>query len=159
MGKVFGFLALFTMFLGGLAGLSPAKADDTLMVVCAQQGGTCTAPTSGTKIFYGYNGAVVTTTNTTEVRCNNETFGRDPLSGETAKFCWYYVDPSKGSWATCADKQGKKCNFTGAKLVRYGVPGRWVYGAFINNVTCSNGTFKDPAHGDTKKYCEAFTPS
>jgi hypothetical protein len=57
-----------------------------------------------------------------------------------------------GGWELCA-REGGYCDFRGRAEVRYGVPGRWVYGTFRNGIECNNSVFGDPARG-RGKVCE-----
>ena len=141
-------LSLITGVVGLVMEVPPARADNVL-IVCAVEGGTCVAPNDDTPISYGKNGAIVTIKGVTQIGCNNGDFRIDPLVGQN-KYCIYTVDPDRVSWTQCAT-EGDACNFTGAKLVRYGVPAKWVYGSFVNGVGCNNGTFGDPDRGTTKQ--------
>jgi hypothetical protein len=64
--------------------------------------------------------------------------------------------PPPGQWLLCA-MEGGRCNVQGQRMVRYGVPGAWVYGTTTTPLNCTNSTFGDPKPG-TKKYCEFRAP-
>ena len=56
------------------------------------------------------------------------------------------------SWTRCAGEQ-EMCNFSGAKTVRFGVPGHFSYGNYTDHIYCSAATFGDPIWL-TAKNCE-----
>ena len=132
---------------GTVAGTPMAQAADVL-INCANEGKSCIAPNANTIISYGKNGAVLTVVGVTEIKCDNDSFKGDPLRGQD-KLCSYTINPDNFTWTQCA-KEGDDCNFTGAKMVRYGAS-KWVYGAYVNGVKCSNGTFGDPDRGNDKR--------
>ena len=125
-----------------------AQAADTWLI-CAKEGSTFIVPNTSTAIYYGNNGRYASTVGVTSIKCNNDSFDGDPLKGKD-KVCMYDMgDPGSKSWTQCAE-EGKDCSFSGAKLVRYGTGSKWAYGAFVNGVSCKNGTFGDPARGSDK---------
>jgi hypothetical protein len=131
-----------------MAVLTPARAQNTVLVICANEGQTCIAPNANTSISYGKNGAVKTISGVTSIGCDNGSFQGDPLVGQ-GKYCTYTIIPGNLTWTQCA-QENDSCGFTGAKLVRYGAGNSWVYGSFVNGVGCNNGTFGDPAYGTSK---------
>lgn len=143
--RLFGLAGLTA--ISAIAGTAPAKAADVL-IICASEGQTCYASNGTTTITYGLNGAVITTVGVTQIQCTNDAFHGDPLVGKT-KSCTYTVEPEKKNSTQCAN-EGSRCNFTGAKLVRYGAGANWVYDSFVNGTDCNNGVFGDPAYGSTK---------
>ncbi|MCF8475478.1 MAG: hypothetical protein K9G60_00475 [Pseudolabrys sp.] len=147
---LFGAALLIAAVASAAGGIAPAHAADVL-ILCANEGQTCVAPNAQTTITFGKNGAVKTTVGVTQIDCSNGSFGGDPLKGEN-KACTYSVNPDSKTWTQCAE-EGKDCTFTGAKLVRYGAAPLWVYGSYVNGVSCKNGTFGDPARG-TDKTCQ-----
>jgi hypothetical protein len=128
--------------------VSPARAEEVL-VICAQEGQTCYLPNATTVVSYGKNGAIKSISGVTQIGCDNGSFGGDPLVG-VGKFCIYKVDPPTWQWTKCAE-EGTRCDFTGAKLVRYGQSNNWVYSSFVNGVDCNNGVFGDPDYGQHKQ--------
>jgi hypothetical protein len=140
---LFGASVLISALAGSMAGITPARAADTL-IICASEGQTCYVPNARTAITYGKNGATATIVGVTQINCDNGSFRMDPLHG-VGKFCTYTVDPDTLTWTQCA-QEGSTCSFTGAKLVRYGAS-KWVYGSFVNGVGCNNGVFGDPNPG------------
>jgi hypothetical protein len=134
--------------IGSMAALTAAQAQNTVLIICANEGQTCIAPNANTAITYGKNGAVKTISGVTSIGCDNGAFQTDPLVGQ-GKYCTYAINPNNVTWTKCSDEHGS-CTFTGAKLVRYGAGNSWVYGSFVNGVGCNNGTFGDPAYGATK---------
>jgi hypothetical protein len=145
--RLFGASVLMSAIAGSLAAITPAQAADVL-IICATEGQTCNAPNARTAISYGKNGAIVTVVGVTQIGCDVRNFKVDPLQGQV-KSCTYTVDPDTLSWTDCA-REGSTCNFTGAKLVRYGAS-KWVYGSFANGVECNVGTFGDPDYGVNKR--------
>ena len=131
------------------AEVASAQASNNVLIVCANEGGTCIVPNTNTRIFYGKNGAFKTTSGVTQIGCNFNVFGGDPIEG-IHKSCWYFINPSDlKHWTRCAT-EGGKCEFTGAKLVRYGAENGWVYNSFVDGVNCSYTVLGDPAVGQHK---------
>lgn len=64
--------------------------------------------------------------------------------------------PPPGQWLLCA-VEGGRCHIQGLRMVRYGVPGAWVYGTTATTLACTNATFGDPLPG-TRKYCYFLEP-
>jgi hypothetical protein len=146
-------MRLFTVFAIGLAAAVAALAQtqsaraQTVSIICATEGQTCTAPDANTTIAFGKNGAVATTIGVTQIGCNNDAFHTDPLIDQS-KYCTYSVDISNVQWTKCAS-EGGRCEFTGARLVRYGAT-KFVYDSFLNGIDCNNGVFGDPEHKVSK---------
>lgn len=57
---------------------------------------------------------------------------------------------SSDQWVDCAS-ENQTCDFSDAKLVRYGRNNTWVERVFTNTVQCSNAVFDDPLPGTYKK--------
>src|ERR1019366_2395834 len=96
------------------AGVADAQVQNgSVLISCAPQGGTCYAPKVSTVIYYGWNGATTSTTGSTSITCTNASFGIDPLSSSTAKFCWYFITPVSLQWTQCAANENVQCAFTG----------------------------------------------
>lgn len=55
-------------------------------------------------------------------------------------------------WQPCA-AEGSVCTFEGHRLLRFGVPGQWIYAVANTPSACVNSTFGDPAPG-VRKTCE-----
>lgn len=55
------------------------------------------------------------------------------------------------NWVWCAN-EGTRCNFSGARQVRYGTATSNVVRTFTNGAVCSNAVFGDPAR-NTRKQC------
>lgn len=136
---LFGFsVSLSTLGLGPLAHAQT-------WVNCTGENNTCTF--TGTKLVrYGAGTTWNQGTYINSVGCNNAVFG-DPLVG-TYKTC----QTAEPIWTTCANENGT-CQFTGKKIVRYGIDSRWKQGEFTTQVACTNGVFGDPAVG-TGKICQ-----
>lgn len=61
--------------------------------------------------------------------------------------------PPAVAWSACANEYGR-CNFTGARRVRYGAGSTWVVRDLSGGVDCTNGAFgADPVPGASKR-CE-----
>ncbi len=127
--------------------------------LCANEGDTCRLP-GNARVRYGANGHYVERSASQSVACNNDVFG-DPLP-ETAKQCEYQLVAATGGaaaafpsvglpWDICA-LEGGQCRFRGAAMVRYGVPGRYVYREAADELVCRNESFgSDPAPGAGKQ--------
>ncbi len=132
-------------------------------VHCANEGDVCTMP-GATQVRYGANGRYVERNADRSVGCNNAQFG-DPSPG-LAKQCEYktgvsavaaVVDTGMSAltWENCA-REGERCNFRGATIVRYGVSGRYLYREANNGAMCGAEEFGgDPAIGVSKQ-CETL---
>ncbi len=46
-------------------------------------------------------------------------------------------------WTFCA-KEKQNCQFSGYQTVRYGASGKYVYGSYLNGVSCTNAVLSDP---------------
>lgn len=127
-------------------------------VLCANEGGTCRIPESGsTAVRYGANGRYAEREATGIIACNNGEFG-DPVPG-TAKQCEYRSGGGAPAataalpWEVCA-QEGAQCSFRGPAMLRYGVAGRYAYREASDGMRCSNDDFGgDPAPG-SRKQCE-----
>lgn len=130
---------------------------------CANEGDDCRVPGS-TQVRYGADGRYAERPASQRIACNNGVFG-DPNRG-MAKQCEYRrlsnpgggggggVGPSNGlPWSACA-REGERCDFRGAGMLRYGASGRYLYREAVNGVRCDNDGFGgDPAPGANKR-CE-----
>ncbi|MBV9862813.1 MAG: hypothetical protein JO267_11785 [Alphaproteobacteria bacterium] len=134
--------------------LTPAQSQE--LIICADEGQTCVVPDVHTPVFYGKNGALASVGGVTQTKCDSAVFQRDPLVG-IHKTCFYQFDIATLNWSQCAN-EGGRCNFQGQgpRMVRFGLPARWVYGTFIDGVDCNRGTFGDPDLGQVKR-CEMGT--
>ena len=113
---------------------------------CAAEGGQC--PFSGTReVRYGADGVYVYQTLTDGTACTNDVFG-DPIYG-TVKACAIRIPPAPTEWTFCAT-EGGVCAFTGAREVRYGANGVYVYQTLLDGTACANQVFGDPALGTVK---------
>ena len=113
---------------------------------CAAEDGVC--PFSGTmEVRYGADGAYVYQTLANGTACTNAVFG-DPIYG-TVKACAIRVPPAPTEWTFCA-AEGGECAFTGAREVRYGSNGVYVYQTLLDGTACANQVFGDPAFGTVK---------
>lgn len=65
------------------------------------------------------------------------------------------VAPQVLLWNNCAS-EGGVCSFTGTRVVRYGVVGKFIMKTITNSAPCGNNVFGDPAIG-VRKYCEVST--
>jgi hypothetical protein len=151
-GKMFSLMgtAILVHLAGVVGGSAPARAENVL-ITCATDSGTCIVPNTTTTVTYGKNGAIlVRTAGVTQLICDATTFGGDPLRG-VVKSCTYTVDPMSMQWIQCA-QEGQTCGFTGARFVRFGANGKWVYSSYIDGVACNRETFGDPIVG-TPKMC------
>jgi hypothetical protein len=63
-----------------------------------------------------------------------------------------FEELNQKEWAQCA-KEGEVCSFSGTRLVRFGVDGKWLYSVAENSVDCSTKTF-GRLEGQRKKTCE-----
>lgn len=132
-------------------------------VLCANEGDVCNVP-GATQVRYGANGRYAERNTDRSIGCNNALFG-DPSPG-LAKQCEYKTGGSTVAavidsgvaaltWDSCA-REGERCNFRGASIVRYGVTGRYLYREAANGMPCSVEEFgSDPAYG-TNKQCEVL---
>ena len=124
----------------------------TEWTVCAVEGGQC--PFSGTmEVRYGADGAYVYQVLANGTACTNAVFG-DPIYG-TVKACAIRVPPDVTEWTFCA-VEGGECAFTGAREVRYGANGVYVYQTFLDGTPCTNQVFGDPLYG-VVKFCSLRT--
>ena len=128
----------------------PAPTD---WIFCAPEGGVC-AFTGTTEVRYGANGMYVYQTFTDGTACTNAVFG-DPLYG-TRKSCAISIALDPTEWTVCA-AEGGVCAFTGAREVRYGANGVYVYRTLTDGTACTNGVFGDPIYG-TVKACAIRIP-
>ena len=129
-------------------------AEQPEWTVCAEEGGQC--PVSGRReVRYGANGVYVYKTLTDGTACTNAVFG-DPIYG-TVKECAIRVPPPPTDWTFCA-AEGGVCAFTGAREVRYGADGVYVYQTLLDGIACANWVFGDPIYG-VVKYCSLRTAS
>jgi hypothetical protein len=87
--------------------------------------------------------------------CINDVFG-DPLYG-TPKACAFRLPSPPTEWTFCA-AEGGVCAFTGAREVRYGANGVYVYQTLLDGTGCTNHVFGDPLYGVVKS-CDLKTPS
>ena len=60
------------------------------------------------------------------------------------------------TWTSCAGETGT-CEFSGAKLVRYGADTTWTQGVYVDSVGCNNDVFGDPLFG-VYKSCQITEP-
>ena len=120
---------------------------------CAAEGDVC-AFTGTAEVRYGANGAYVYQTLTEGTACTNEVFG-DPIYG-TVKACAIRIPPDPTEWTFCAS-EGGICAFTGAREVRYGANGAYVYQTLLDGTACTNQVFGDPIYGSVK-YCAMRIP-
>ena len=95
----------------------------TEWTVCATEGGVC-AFTGTREVRYGADGVYVYQTLTDGTACTNAVFG-DPIYG-TVKGCATRIPTDPTEWTFCA-AEGGVCAFTGAREVRYGANGVYVY--------------------------------
>ena len=79
----------------------------------------------------------------------------DPIVG-TVKDCAIGSTPPPSEWTVCAT-EGGVCAFTGAREVRYGVNGAFVYRTLSDGTACTNEVFGDPIYG-SMKYCATRIP-
>lgn len=64
------------------------------------------------------------------------------------------VEPPTGDWVRCAT-QGQRCEFTGTRLVRYGLEGRgWTEREFTDGVMCDRTGFGTNPVPDALKVCD-----
>ena len=126
----------------------------TEWTVCAAEGSVC--PFSGTReVRYGADGAYVYQTLANGTACTNAVFG-DPIYG-TVKACAIRIPPAQTEWTVCA-AEGGVCAFTGAREVRYGANGVYVYQTLLDGTACINQVFGDPLYG-VVKFCSLRTAS
>jgi hypothetical protein len=148
---------LLTQILGLLFAfffiVSPANAmqeRESAWTKCADEGERCNF--NGTRqVRYGAQNKWMLRDLKNGADCNNQTFG-DPIPGVT-KHC--ELGPgtqAEAAWTKCAD-EGQRCNFNGARIVRYGAQDKYVTRELQNGVDCNNQTFGDPIEGVTK-HCE-----
>src|SRR5258706_378252 len=113
---------------------------------CASENGTCSF--SGTMaVRYGANSSYYYRTATSNIACNNATFG-DPIVG-TVKHCDYSPQPPNNGWTQCAGENGT-CSFSGTMGVAYGANGAFFYRPATGSIACNNATFGDPIFGTAK---------
>ena len=129
----------------------PASTEWT---VCAPEGGVC-AFTGTMEVRYGADGTYVYKIFTDGTACTNDVFG-DPLYG-TLKACAVRTPPAPTEWTFCA-AEGGVCAFTGAREVRYGANGAYVYQTLMDGTACINQVFGDPLYG-VVKFCSLRTAS
>jgi hypothetical protein len=139
------------------------EATGPTWVHCANEGGQCYLP-GATQVRYGANGRYAERNADRSIACNSSQFG-DPSPG-LAKQCEYktavgmvaaVIDSGLTTlnWESCG-REGERCNFRGASIVRYGVSGRYVYREANNGMLCSVDEFGgDPAFG-VNKQCEVL---
>jgi hypothetical protein len=131
--------------------IPPAATEWT---TCAAERGQCVF--SGTmEVRYGADGAYVYQTLANGTACTNAVFG-DPIVG-TVKACATRIPPDPTEWTFCA-AEGGECAFTGAREVRYGANGVWVYQTLLDGTRCTNDVFGDPLYGVVKS-CSLRTVS
>ncbi len=147
----------------GGAGAAPAG-----WRLCAFEGGDCLVDRPSL-VRYGAAGRYVTREASRPLRCTNEVFG-DPQPG-IAKQCEVAVAgatappaatgpavpvvPGAGvaalPWDDCA-AEGSRCSLRGPGLVRYGIPGRYLYREAPDDIVCGNAEFGgDPAPNHPKR--------
>lgn len=133
-------------------------------LLCANEGDECRVPggNGNTEVRYGADGRFSERLASRSIACNNGVFG-DPLPG-VAKQCEYKRlpggDNSGGNagagglpWSACA-REGGRCDFRGAGMLRYGADGRYAYREAVGGLRCDNDSFgSDPAPGAAKR-CE-----
>ncbi|MEW7849622.1 hypothetical protein AB2N08_13055 [Massilia aurea] len=116
---------------------------------CANENATCSFNGSR-EVRYGAGNAWVVKVFTNSVQCTNAVFGDPALN--TVKTCSYAgaastaptpTPPAPVTWTVCAPENGT-CSFSGARDVRYGVPGAYATKAFTNRAACTNAVFGDP---------------
>ncbi len=128
---------------------------------CADEGGRCNF--NGVRsVRYGANDRFVTREFKNGVDCGNPVFG-DPIPG-VSKYCEVasattaapVPAPGGQGWSKCAD-EGRRCNFNGVRIVRYGAKDQYNTREFKNGVDCNNQIFGDPIEGVSKQ-CEIAAP-
>lgn len=122
---------------------SPATAQT--WTKCADENGVCQV-SGTTQVRYGANGVYATKSATNSIACTNAVFG-DPVFG-VKKVCEFAAP----AWVLCA-KERETCSFSGTRVVRYGVSGKFFNKTASNSVACTNAVFGDPAVGVLKS-CE-----
>lgn len=124
-------------------------------IPCGSERNQCIMANAGHNLVrYGKDSKylLLETEGVSEVGCNNNIFG-DPNIGAD-KTCEYTPAPAaKGDWRRCGN-EGGNCGLPddAPRLVRYGVPGRWIYRIASSNIPCNNGEFTDIAGG--AKQCQ-----
>jgi hypothetical protein len=115
---------------------------------CAGEGGSCPAA-AGQPVAYGAFGAYRYATATGNTTCGNDTFGGDPVPGES-KACYTRTGSPAGYSTACAG-EGATCGFTGQRTVAFGANGAYIYRTFSGGTACTTGAFgTDPVAGVSK---------
>lgn len=144
-----------TWFFGALlllAGLD-AAAD---WRACAKENAVCAF--EGTReVQYGAGSKWITRTFTNGVKCDNASFGVDPLQGKeksckvsTVRKDTPSVPQVTSRWPRCGN-EGGFCPFEGQRRVAYGINGKFFQRVATGGIKCSNEAFGgDPYPGKAK---------
>ncbi|GBG24572.1 Disintegrin and metalloproteinase domain-containing protein B [Hondaea fermentalgiana] len=92
-------------------------------------------------------------TKKTKFKCNDKTFGFDPIPDQKKKFCWFA--PMTFDFKLLA-KNGKSGTVTKAGIVRYGVEDKYVFKTYESktSIKCNEDEFGvDPAPNSSSKKC------
>jgi hypothetical protein len=114
---------------------------------CAQENATCSV-TSPRTVRYGADSKYYSKWVTSQVACNNATFG-DPIYGVVKACSFDATATAAQTWTTCAQENGT-CTVSGTRQVRYGIDGKYFYKTITGSVRCDNATFGDPYYGKVK---------
>lgn len=119
---------------------------------CALENKACSINDGLFNIAYGVNGNYIYKKNiSSDLTCNNATFGQDPAPGSDKACFTQPVGPEKYSFCSY---EGEKCTPPSRGTIAYGTKksGSFVYKSNITtSFDCKNSTFgKDPAPGDEK---------
>jgi hypothetical protein len=117
---------------------------------CAAENGTCSFSGVMT-IAFGANGHYYyATPGGGGTACTDAVFG-DP-DYDTAKACYMMAPPPEFThWDLCA-ANGGTCKFSGTQEVAYGADGRYKYGSYTNQTSCTASALGNPEASGTA-YC------
>lgn len=146
-----------------LAQITPTPRRSDAFTFCAYEGGTCIVYASGPdSVRFGANGQYVYKPVAKwgdSIACTVAAFGSDPAPGVT-KECRYVpapITPITEGFTPCA-AENMTCSFSGTKLVRYGVYGKYIFKSASNSIACTLAAFgSDPAVGYAKQCAYAAT--
>lgn len=126
---------------------------------CASEGQDCNTQDVPRRIRYGAGGKWFYRIGSGKIPCNNDRF--PDVAYGMGKSCEVSTRPFKlgqgaGEFRDCGT-EGTDCpagDGSDPVLIRYGVGAEWIYSlGTTGKVKCSNDTFGDPAHGQTK-FCQ-----
>jgi hypothetical protein len=146
-------IAVGIVTAGGIIG-SSNSARSQIWITCAEEHQTCFVPWTWMTVWFGKNGAFVSRSGVSSIRCDDSVqgFDRDPLVGQP-KSCLLFFNDASAMWNTCTS-EGGTCGIGSNSLVRFGDENSnvWVYGSFgPGTVSCTRSVFGDPAFGVVKK--------